>query len=199
MFDLQHALDTWRTGALHGGTLSAEDADELVMYLEDETERLIGQGMEPADAFRIAQVNLGDLAILEAEYRTNTSTRERAFRFLRVTTMWLLIAGGLAAGAQVLTGTEDMFHGLWEFTFGFSHLFIAIIAGWGVTQGWLNRSLKEAMFYALPLILYATMGSNGATDLGVTALHFAQALILHTTLRPRFDTLSPHSPRPQTS
>lgn len=199
MFDLQRSLDTWRNHALTGGTLSPDDADELVMYLEDETERLMEQGMEPPDAFRIAKMNLGDLAHIEAEYRSNTSTRERAFRILRFVTMWLLVVGGLAAGAQVLTGTEGLFEGLWEVAFGFSHFFLAIITGWGVTQAWLNRSLKEALFYALPLTLYAIVSSNGGLDLGVMAMHLAQALIIYTTLRPDFDAPAPPSPRVQNS
>lgn len=199
MFDLQHALATWRTDALRGHTLSAEDADELVMYLEDETEHLIANGMEPEDAFRIAQRNLGDLALLEAEYRQNTPASDVAFRRLRVATVILLLVGAGATGAQVLGATSGVWNWLWEFSFGFSHFFLAIILGWGASRAWTQRSLRNALFYALPTILYMLMSPNGNTDIGLVALHLAQALTLAVTLRQPFDDTSSETWSPQPS
>ena len=68
-FNLEIAIETWRSvlGRKHG--FFADDLDELENHLRDHTAQLIRQGYTEEESFQIAQSSIGDFTQLEKAYK----------------------------------------------------------------------------------------------------------------------------------
>lgn len=68
-FNLETAIETWRSvlGRRHG--FFADDLEELESHLRDHTAQLVAQGHAEEEAFQIAQSYIGDFTQLEKAYK----------------------------------------------------------------------------------------------------------------------------------
>lgn len=68
-FNIELAIEAWRSMLVHRRMFFEEDLEELERHLRDHTANLVEQGWEEEDAFRHAQTKIGDFAFLEDAYQ----------------------------------------------------------------------------------------------------------------------------------
>lgn len=84
MFDLEHAIRSWRRHLRRAALLTASDLDELEEHLRDEVDHLKAGGEPVEKAFYTAVERLGDADSLRREFGKNGSTSRRLFAGLRL-------------------------------------------------------------------------------------------------------------------
>lgn len=68
-FNLETAINTWRSLLKHRRAFFKEDLEELERHLRDHIEHLVERGLSEEDAFQKAQAYFGDFANLEKAYQ----------------------------------------------------------------------------------------------------------------------------------
>src|SRR5258706_4010851 len=119
MFDLDHAILSWRQQMLNAGIKPSANLDELESHLREDVERLTKAGKMPSEAFELALRNLGNATTIGREFAKSDgcSTAMEQLRigiaaafvafilFLSTVSIWLCFAGYgermVAAGAVI--------------------------------------------------------------------------------------------------
>ena len=68
-FNLEIAIETWRSVLGRRQAFFREDLEELECHLRDHAAQLIAQGFSEEEAFQRAQSHLGDFTLLEKAYK----------------------------------------------------------------------------------------------------------------------------------
>ena len=84
MFDLEHAIRSWRRHLGRDALLTPADLNELEDHLHDEIEQLEAGGVAGEEAFHTAVERLGDADSLRREFNKNGGTRRTLFAALRL-------------------------------------------------------------------------------------------------------------------
>lgn len=90
MFDLEHAIATWRNSLKHNRTLLPADVDELERHVRDQVAALEQEGLPPEAAFRQALDEIGGHTIVEQEYSKVYWAKVRHSRQLGSELRWRL-------------------------------------------------------------------------------------------------------------
>ncbi len=85
-FDLNQALNCWRSAMLSTNALQPEDLAELEGHMRDAVDDLIGRGLTPEESFPIASRRLGSAPTIAQEYAKVKSWPTWRFRIL-----WMLV------------------------------------------------------------------------------------------------------------
>src|SRR5262245_56685310 len=87
MFNLEHAIKSWRRQMIDAGIKSAAVLDELENHLREDVERRINCGLEPSKAFESSARRLGEATVLKNEFAAVSRANEMSERirhFIRV-------------------------------------------------------------------------------------------------------------------
>lgn len=96
MFQLNQAIQNWRSNLLENQTVTDADVDELESHFRDEIDSLMLAGLNEQEAFMVAEHRLGDEQTIGQEFaKVNPSLawRRRAFWMLFGILVSMLVSG----------------------------------------------------------------------------------------------------------
>lgn len=94
MFQLEHAIENWRSGLLQNQSVQDSDIDELESHLRDETDNLMLSGLSEEEAFMVSTHRIGDQQVVGQEFaKVNAKEiwRNRLFWMLSGVFIFMLI------------------------------------------------------------------------------------------------------------
>lgn len=160
MFQLENAIENWKSGLLCNQNITDGNADELENHLRDEVDSLMLSGLSDQEAFMVASHRIGDQQAIGQEFaKVNPSLawRRRAFwMFFGILVSMLVsgIAGLCANGSAVFLtwmGISPFASGITSVILNvgiFLILLFAVIFGIGL----LARSIKHKLTVSIALI-----------------------------------------------
>jgi hypothetical protein len=80
MFDLNQSITGWRRQMAAGGIKSPAVLDELESHLREDIERRIQAGADNRQAFRMSVEQIGEAALLKAEFERATNNERKLMK-----------------------------------------------------------------------------------------------------------------------
>jgi hypothetical protein len=121
-FDLNQALNCWRSALLSTDVLQHEDLAELEGHMRDAMDDLIGRGLTPEESFLVASRRLGSAPGIAHEY-----AKVRSWPIWRFRIVWMLlgILGYLELSGLIGLGSSLTFMG--GYRFGAESTFVLVL------------------------------------------------------------------------